>query len=71
MAQLIKWWKSKFFLTILGLLILNMVAVFLLLYFVASPWWWIGLTVITISIGAYIRHLVSKKIEEITKNKMK
>ena len=65
MSNLIKWWKSKFAWTILGLAASAMVLSFLSAYFLMGPINWILAIVIAISFGFGIRRVVIKKIDSL------
>ena len=65
MATWIKWWKSKFAWTILGLVALAMVLSFLSAYFLMDPINWILAIVIAGSFGFSIRRVVIKKIDSL------
>lgn len=63
MSTWIKWWKSKFAWTIIGLVASAMVLSFLSAYFLMDPINWILAIVIAGSFGFGIRKVVIKKID--------
>lgn len=63
MTTWIKWWKSKFAWTIIGLVVSAMVLSFLSAYFLMDPINWILAIVIAGSFGFGIRKAVIKKID--------
>ena len=65
MSTWIKWWKSKFAWTIIGLVASAMVLSFLSAYFLMDPINWILAIVIAISFGFGIRKVVIKKIDSL------
>lgn len=65
MATWIKWWKSKFAWTIIGLAASAMVLSFLSAYFLMDPINWILAIVIAGSFGFGIRKVVIKKIDSL------
>ncbi len=64
MANWVKWWKSKFAWTIIGLVALAMVLSFLSAYFIVDPWGLIGVFLICLPTGYILRRMVIKKIDE-------
>ena len=65
MTTWIKWWKSKFAWTIIGLVASAMVLSFLSAYFLMGPINWILAIVIAGSFGFSIRRVVIKKIDSL------
>ena len=65
MSTWIKWWKSKFAWTIIGLVASAMVLSFLSAYFLMDPINWILAIVIAVSFGFGIRRVVIKKIDSL------
>lgn len=65
MATWIKWWKSKFAWTIIGMVALTMVLSFLSAYFLMEPINGILAIAIALFSGLGIRKLVIKKIDEL------
>ena len=65
MSTWIKWWKSKFVWTIIGLVASAMVLSFLSVYFLMDPINWILAIVIAGSFGFGIRRVVIKKIDSL------
>lgn len=65
MSTWIKWWKSKFAWTIIGLVASAMVLSFLSAYFLMEPINWILAIVIAVSFGFGIRRVVIKKIDSL------
>ena len=65
MTTWIKWWKSKFAWTIIGLVASAMVLSFLSAYFLMDPINWILAIVIAGSFGFGIRRVVIKKIDSL------
>ena len=65
MSTWIKWWKSKFAWTIIGLVASAMVLSFLSAYFLVDPINWILAIVIAGSFGFGIRRVVIKKIDSL------
>ena len=65
MATWIKWWKSKFAWTIIGLVASAMVLSFLSAYFLIDPINWILAILIARSFGFGIRKIVIKKIDSL------
>ena len=68
MSTWIKWWKSKFAWTIIGLVASAMVLSFLSAYFLMDPINWILAIVIAVSFGFGIRRIVIKKIDSLVEN---
>ena len=65
MSTWIKWWKSKFAWTVIGLAISAVVLSFLSAYFLMDPINWIIAIVIAVSFGFGIRRIVIKKIDSL------
>lgn len=65
MSTWIKWWKSKFAWTIIGLVASAMVLSFLSAYFLMDPINWILAIVIAVSFGFGIRKVIIKKIDSL------
>lgn len=65
MSTWIKWWKSKFAWTIIGLVASAMVLSFLSAYFLMEPINWILAIVIAGSFGFGIRKVIIKKIDSL------
>lgn len=65
MSTWIKWWKSKFAWTVIGLVASAMVLSFLSAYFLMDPINWIIAIVIAVSFGFGIRRIVIKKIDSL------
>lgn len=65
MSTWIKWWKSKFAWTVIGLAISAVVLSFLSAYFLMDPINWILAIVIAGSFGFSIRRVVIKKIDSL------
>ena len=65
MSTWIKWWRSKFAWTIIGLVASAMVLSFLSAYFLMDPINWILTIVIAGSFGFGIRRVVIKKIDSL------
>lgn len=62
--NLIKWWKSKFFLKVLLVVFLTMIITFLVAYFTNG--YWQLLSIPTACLGGFIlRKIVIKKLDEI------
>ena len=53
---IVKWWKSKKFLTILLIIVITMMLAFMLAYFI--PYGWIGSIIITLIGGYCIRRII-------------
>lgn len=64
MATWIKWWKSKFAWTIIGLVTLAMVLSFLSAYFMVDPWGLICAVLICVPTGFILRELILRKIDD-------
>lgn len=64
MSNWIKWWKSDFFLTILGVVMVTMGITFVLAYFI--DWGWIPAIMLCIGGGILIRKMVTKKLDEMS-----
>lgn len=64
MSNWIKWWKSDFFLTILGVVMVTMGITFVLAYFI--DWGWIPAIAMAICGGILIRKMVTKKLDEMS-----
>lgn len=64
MVEWIKWWKSDFFLTILGVVMVTMGITFVLAYFI--DWGWIPAIMLCIGGGILIRKMVTKKLDEMS-----
>lgn len=65
MSNWIKWWKSDFFLTILGVVMVTMGITFVLAYFI--DWGWIPAIMLCIGGGILIRKMVTKKLDKMSK----
>ena len=65
MATWIKWWKSKFAWTIIGLVASALVLSFLSAYFLIDPINWILSLIISGSFGFGIRKVIIKKIDSL------
>ena len=65
MATWIKWWKSKFAWTIIGLVASALVLSFLSAYFLIDPINWILSVIISGSFGFGIRKVIIKKIDSL------
>jgi uncharacterized membrane protein YdbT with pleckstrin-like domain len=66
MANWIKWWKSKFAWTLIGVVLLTMVISFLFAYF--FDWGWIVAIITACSGGFTLRKLIKKKIDDYVKS---
>lgn len=64
MGNWIKWWKSKFFLTILAIVAVTIVVTFLLAYLL--EWGWIPAIALALGGGFAIRKVVIKKLDEMS-----
>lgn len=66
MAELIKWWKNKTSLTVLGIAVGTVGIAFLLAYFIT--WGWIPAIAVTCIGGLGIRKVIRKKFDEMNNN---
>lgn len=64
MVTWIKWWKSKFAWTLIGVTLLTMIVGFLLAYFI--DWGWIVTIVVSCAGGLVIRKIITNKLDEIS-----
>lgn len=64
MSNWIKWWKSDFFLTILGVVIVTMGITFVLAYLI--DWGWIPAIAMAICGGLLIRKMVTKNLDDLS-----
>lgn len=69
MSNWIKWWKSKFFLTILGIALATMGVSFILAYFI--EWGWMPSIAVALLGGFIIRKVVIKRLDKIAENDLK
>lgn len=66
MSNWFKWWKSKFFLTVLGIALATISVSFVLAYFI--EWGWILAIIAALLGGLSIRKVLINKLEEIADN---
>jgi uncharacterized membrane protein YccC len=66
MVELIKWWKNKTFLTVLGIAVGTVGIAFLFAYFIT--WGWIPAIAVTCIGGLGIRRVIMKKLDEMNNN---
>lgn len=66
--NIIRWWKSKFFLTILGVALTTIGITFLLAYFI--DWGWIPAIAVALGGGFAIRRIVVKRLDELAEKDM-
>lgn len=66
MSTWIKWWKSKFAWTLIGVILLTMVITFLFAYF--FDWGWIVAAIVALGGGFTLRKLITKKIDDYVKS---
>ena len=68
MAEWIKWWESKFFLTLFITILIVMGLCFVCAYFISWPWNLICVLVICLINGIYWRKRIPKEIEKWIEN---
>lgn len=66
MSNWIRWWESKFFLTILGIALATMGVSFILAYFI--EWGWMPSIAVACLGGIAMRRVFSKKMDEVAKD---
>jgi hypothetical protein len=67
-AEWIKWWKDKTFLTVLGIVLITMAISFCVAFFSCA--WWLSVAIACLG-GIGIRRVIVKKLDDMSNNNLK